>query len=239
MNSVASYHHPRSECSSAPYCHPDDLNRMISSAKSILDQAPPPTLREILGAYRSKGDGDRDMLLAMLNAKTAEDQLLWHLCTDLFLRFTNTFPIILNLFRATLIEVMTTIHLTQNLRVRASNDLVVYTRVVAAALHIALPRICYRLIQGPTTWIIPENDIVHLNHRILLVQPSMKRHIRRSNFLRPHTHRPTAVTLQNIHRAQELPWPLAPCCHQGQDEKPTEIHHKNMINFNLARNRFI
>ncbi|EEB87084.1 hypothetical protein MPER_15722, partial [Moniliophthora perniciosa FA553] len=37
---------------------------------------PPPTLREILTAYRTKGDGDREMLLAMLNAKTAEDQRL-------------------------------------------------------------------------------------------------------------------------------------------------------------------
>ncbi|KAI9572731.1 hypothetical protein HD554DRAFT_2014674 [Boletus coccyginus] len=37
-------------------------------------QPPPPSLREILGAYRSKGDGDRDMLIAMLNAKSAEDQ---------------------------------------------------------------------------------------------------------------------------------------------------------------------
>ena len=38
-------------------------------------QAPPPSLREILGAYRSKGDGDRDLLIAMLNAKSAEDQV--------------------------------------------------------------------------------------------------------------------------------------------------------------------
>lgn len=38
-------------------------------------QTPPPSLREILTAYRTKGDGDRDMLLAMLNAKTAEDQV--------------------------------------------------------------------------------------------------------------------------------------------------------------------
>lgn len=38
-------------------------------------QPSPPTLRDILGAYRAKGDGDRDMLLAMLNAKAAEDQV--------------------------------------------------------------------------------------------------------------------------------------------------------------------
>ncbi|EDR16050.1 uncharacterized protein LACBIDRAFT_301745 [Laccaria bicolor S238N-H82] len=224
MNSVASYHHPRSECSSTPYCHPDDFDRMISSAKSILDQAPPPTLREILGAYRSKGDGDRDMLLAMLNAKAAEDQ------------FTITLPTIPNLRRATLMEVMTTIHLTHNLRVRVSNDLDVCTRAVAAALHVALLRICHRLIQGPSSWIIHENDVVHLSHRILLLQPFTKRHIHLNNFLPPRIHRPTAVTLQNTHRAQELPWPLAPCYHQGQDEKLTRMHPKNGIN---CRNQFI
>lgn len=125
----------------------------------------------------------------------------------------------LNLSRATLMEVMTTIRLTHNLRVRVSNDLVVYSRAVAAPLHIALFRIYHRLIQDPTTQIILENDIVHLSHHILLVQPFTKRHIRLSNFLRPHIHRPTAVTLQNTHRAQELPWPLAHCYHQGQDEK--------------------
>lgn len=46
------------------------------SSSQILDQVPPPSLREILGAYKSKGDGDRDMLIAMLNAKSAEDQRL-------------------------------------------------------------------------------------------------------------------------------------------------------------------
>ena len=38
-------------------------------------QPPPPSLREILGAYRTRGDGDREMLMAMLNAKSAEDQV--------------------------------------------------------------------------------------------------------------------------------------------------------------------
>lgn len=38
-------------------------------------QSPPPSLREILGAYKSRGDGDRDMLLAMLHAKSAEDNV--------------------------------------------------------------------------------------------------------------------------------------------------------------------
>ncbi|KAN0100839.1 hypothetical protein V8E55_000823 [Tylopilus felleus] len=51
-----------------------DHRRLLMSAWHVLEQPPPPTLREILGAYRSKGDGDRDMLIAMLNAKTAEDQ---------------------------------------------------------------------------------------------------------------------------------------------------------------------
>ncbi|KAI0786087.1 hypothetical protein C8Q75DRAFT_774032 [Abortiporus biennis] len=49
---------------------------LFSSTWRVLDSSPPPSLREILNAYRSKGDGDRDMLLAMLNAKSAEDQRL-------------------------------------------------------------------------------------------------------------------------------------------------------------------
>ncbi|KAG6381411.1 hypothetical protein JVT61DRAFT_5825 [Boletus reticuloceps] len=51
-----------------------DRRRLIMSTWHVLEQSPPPSLREILGAYRSKGDGDRDMLIAMLNAKSAEDQ---------------------------------------------------------------------------------------------------------------------------------------------------------------------
>ncbi|CAE6411401.1 unnamed protein product [Rhizoctonia solani] len=34
---------------------------------------PPPTLREILSAYSAKGEGDREMLIALLQAKAAED----------------------------------------------------------------------------------------------------------------------------------------------------------------------
>ncbi|KAG8919611.1 hypothetical protein FRC03_008331 [Tulasnella sp. 419] len=37
-------------------------------------QATPPSLSEILGAYAQKGDGDREMLLGILNAKSSEDQ---------------------------------------------------------------------------------------------------------------------------------------------------------------------
>ncbi|KAG8754122.1 hypothetical protein FRC11_006853 [Ceratobasidium sp. 423] len=33
----------------------------------------PPTLREILAAYSAKGEGDREMLIALLQAKAAED----------------------------------------------------------------------------------------------------------------------------------------------------------------------
>ncbi|KJA26013.1 hypothetical protein HYPSUDRAFT_199246 [Hypholoma sublateritium FD-334 SS-4] len=54
----------------------DNMKHLISAAHAALDQPPPPSLRDILTAYRTKGDGDRDMLLAMLNAKTAEDQRL-------------------------------------------------------------------------------------------------------------------------------------------------------------------
>lgn len=51
------------------------MSKNIYLASTHSDQAPPPSLREILGAYKSKGDGDREMLIAMLNAKSAEDQV--------------------------------------------------------------------------------------------------------------------------------------------------------------------
>ncbi|KAK7064522.1 hypothetical protein R3P38DRAFT_3339788 [Favolaschia claudopus] len=74
-------HHINSHYSGPSRYHPSygpdpSLGRVVSSASSILDQPPPPTLRDILGAYKANGDGDRDMLLAMLNAKAAEDQRL-------------------------------------------------------------------------------------------------------------------------------------------------------------------
>ncbi|KAK7694336.1 hypothetical protein QCA50_001519 [Cerrena zonata] len=64
------------------YFHPSNaqyefgMKALISSTWHVLEQPPPPSLREILSAYKSKGDGDRDMLIAMLNAKSAEDQRL-------------------------------------------------------------------------------------------------------------------------------------------------------------------
>ncbi|KAF9535508.1 hypothetical protein CPB83DRAFT_841883 [Crepidotus variabilis] len=76
MNSLSHQHSPYE---SSPPVLPrgyDDIKRLMSTAHSVLEQVPPPSLREILSAYRNKGDGDRDMLLAMLNAKTAEDQRL-------------------------------------------------------------------------------------------------------------------------------------------------------------------
>ncbi|KAF8559333.1 hypothetical protein OG21DRAFT_1493245 [Imleria badia] len=51
-----------------------DHRRLLMSTWHVLEQPPPPSLREILGAYKSKGNGDRDMLIAMLNAKSTEDQ---------------------------------------------------------------------------------------------------------------------------------------------------------------------
>lgn len=60
----------------APSQSPLDLGRLLVSSRNIIEQSPPPSLRDILGAYKAKGDGDRDMLLAMLNAKSAEDQRL-------------------------------------------------------------------------------------------------------------------------------------------------------------------
>ena len=52
----------------------------LQAALHTFDQLPAPSLREVLGAYRLKGDGDREMLLAILNAKAAEDQVCtsWH-----------------------------------------------------------------------------------------------------------------------------------------------------------------
>jgi len=70
MNSLSK---PRTDF---PPLSPDQIARLLATAQSILEQPPPPSLREILTAYRTKGDGDRDMLLAMLSAKTAEDQRL-------------------------------------------------------------------------------------------------------------------------------------------------------------------
>ncbi|KAF8624843.1 hypothetical protein AX15_005724 [Amanita polypyramis BW_CC] len=73
MNSVASSLPLAQNSSGPPYPRPpidNDLRHLFSSASS----PPPPSLREILTAYRAKGDGDREMLLTMLNAKAAEDQ---------------------------------------------------------------------------------------------------------------------------------------------------------------------
>ncbi|KAG2044286.1 hypothetical protein BDR03DRAFT_938833 [Suillus americanus] len=75
MNSGPPY--PTQDYSRLPYHSIEaDYRRLVMSSSQILEQAPPPSLREILGAYKSKGDGDRDMLIAMLNAKSAEDQRL-------------------------------------------------------------------------------------------------------------------------------------------------------------------
>ncbi|CAE6474749.1 unnamed protein product [Rhizoctonia solani] len=53
---------------------PQSTKSVLDSTFQALSQAPPPTIREILGAYSAKGDGDREMLVALLNAKSAEDQ---------------------------------------------------------------------------------------------------------------------------------------------------------------------
>ncbi|CAE6415960.1 unnamed protein product [Rhizoctonia solani] len=61
---------PRSTGAASP--HPS--TKVLDSTFQALSQAPPPTIREILGAYSTKGEGDREMLVALLNAKSAEDQ---------------------------------------------------------------------------------------------------------------------------------------------------------------------
>ncbi|KAH9835817.1 uncharacterized protein C8Q71DRAFT_97894 [Rhodofomes roseus] len=57
-----------------PHCPDPAMDTLLGAVWQSLQQSPPPNLREILDAYRAKGDGDRDMLIAMLNAKSAEDQ---------------------------------------------------------------------------------------------------------------------------------------------------------------------
>lgn len=42
---------------------------------TVPPQRPSPTMHEILAAYTAKGDGDRDMLFTLLNAKAAEDNV--------------------------------------------------------------------------------------------------------------------------------------------------------------------
>lgn len=54
---------------------PPNIAQPIPATHVLPRQPPPPSLREILAAYKAKGDGDREMLLTMLNAKSAEDQV--------------------------------------------------------------------------------------------------------------------------------------------------------------------
>jgi len=71
MNSLATHNKPHPDF---PPLSAEQMSRLLVTAHNIIEQPAPPSLREILAAYRTRGDGDRDMLLAMLNAKTAEDQ---------------------------------------------------------------------------------------------------------------------------------------------------------------------
>ncbi|KAJ2980651.1 hypothetical protein NUW54_g10976 [Trametes sanguinea] len=59
-----------------------NMKTVIASSWRVLEQPPPPTLREILEAYKARGDGDREMLLAMLNAKSSEDQVTPRILCD-------------------------------------------------------------------------------------------------------------------------------------------------------------
>ncbi|KAF8640408.1 hypothetical protein AX17_000075 [Amanita inopinata Kibby_2008] len=84
MNFAASSHRPSESSSGSQHNRPSanpDLSRLFVSAFSVLEQPPPPSLREILNAYRAKGDGDREMLVTMLNAKSAEDQRIASIAT--------------------------------------------------------------------------------------------------------------------------------------------------------------
>ncbi|PCH33373.1 hypothetical protein WOLCODRAFT_147475 [Wolfiporia cocos MD-104 SS10] len=80
MNSLPSpplqalpHHAPHHAYHRTPHAEPA-MDSLLTSAWHSIQQSPPPSLREILDAYRTRGDGDRDMLIAMLNAKSAEDQ---------------------------------------------------------------------------------------------------------------------------------------------------------------------
>lgn len=50
------------------------LQAAVEDLVRILQQPSPPSLRELLEAYSVKGNGDRELLLAMLSAKSSEDQ---------------------------------------------------------------------------------------------------------------------------------------------------------------------
>ncbi|CUA69812.1 hypothetical protein RSOLAG22IIIB_04064 [Rhizoctonia solani] len=58
----------------SPPRSPTETTSSPDAAMAALNQPPPPSLREILAAYSSKGDGDREMLIALLRAKAAEDE---------------------------------------------------------------------------------------------------------------------------------------------------------------------
>ncbi|KAG9094038.1 hypothetical protein FS749_013258, partial [Ceratobasidium sp. UAMH 11750] len=65
-----------------PSKSPADTPRpILETTWHALSQTAPPALREILAAYNAKGQGDRDMLVALLNAKSAEDQRLAAIAT--------------------------------------------------------------------------------------------------------------------------------------------------------------
>ncbi|KAI0094560.1 hypothetical protein BDY19DRAFT_913427 [Irpex rosettiformis] len=56
------------------YAHSEmTAHALVANTLQTLDQRSPPSLQEILAAFTSKGEGDRDMLFALLNAKAAED----------------------------------------------------------------------------------------------------------------------------------------------------------------------
>ncbi|KZT61351.1 hypothetical protein CALCODRAFT_506337 [Calocera cornea HHB12733] len=65
--------HPSPRCASCP---PEPTS--FDWALSVLAQPTPPTVREILTAYSKNGREDRELLLSLLAAKTAEDNRIAH-----------------------------------------------------------------------------------------------------------------------------------------------------------------
>ncbi|KAG9014852.1 hypothetical protein FRB94_009010 [Tulasnella sp. JGI-2019a] len=58
----------------SPATNNPPTNNIWDSAWATINQAPPPTLTDVLGAYAQKGENDREMLLRILQAKSAEDE---------------------------------------------------------------------------------------------------------------------------------------------------------------------
>ncbi|EJU01042.1 hypothetical protein DACRYDRAFT_95275 [Dacryopinax primogenitus] len=69
-------HHHQPIAQRCPSCPPEQTS--FDWAVSVLSQPLPPSVREILTAYSKNGREDRELLLTLLAAKTAEDNRIAH-----------------------------------------------------------------------------------------------------------------------------------------------------------------